>query len=214
MLGRIRPCAEAFSQWYDGQPLDSQRYEVEADGVRLHGRVDQIHPQGLIRLQAGAPGVAYVLRGGLDWLLRNAAGVPTALLQFHDNGQAGYGPHRLPELSPEAAQTALKALLRLRSEGMQAPLLFAPYTGWDIYNAEEDKRENAAQSRWFGSEHSWGERNGEALQLALRGSDPFASPITTHRFIHNALLIFTALREGRVLPDFDAETAAASGGAA
>jgi len=214
MLSRIRPCAEAFSQWYDGQPLDSQRYEVELDGVRLHGRVDQIHPQGLVRLHAGSAGVAYVLRGGLDWLLANAAGTPSAMLQFHDNGQAGYGPHHLPELSPEAAQTALKALLQLRSEGMQQPLLFAPYTGWDIYNAADDKRESAAQARWFGSEHSWGERNGEALQLALRGRDPFASPATAHRFIHNALLIFTALREGRVLPDFDDQTDAVTGAGA
>ena len=214
MLGRVRPCAEAFVQWYDGQPLDSQRHEVELDGIRLHGRVDQIHPQGLVRLQAGGPGVAHVLRSGLDWLLVNAAGAQSPMLQFHDNGQGGHGPHRLPALSREEAKTALKALLQLRSKGMQAPLLFAPYTGWEIYNADPDKRESAAHARWFGSEHSWGERNGEALQLALRGADPFASPATAHRFIHNALLIFTALREGRVLPDFVDETDTGNGAAA
>ena len=198
VLGRVRPSAEAFAAWYDGQPLRSELYEVEVDGLRLHGRVNQIHPQGLVRLHAGAPGVAYVLRGGLDWLLANAAGAGLPLLQFHDGGQDGHGPHALPAPSPEAAQSALKALLQLRSDGLQAPLLFAPYTGWEIYNAAAENREKSARARWYGGDYSWGERDGEALRLALRGSDPFVAEDTTHRFIHNSLLIFSALREGRV----------------
>ncbi|KRG41512.1 exodeoxyribonuclease V subunit gamma [Stenotrophomonas pictorum JCM 9942] len=214
LLARIRPCAEAFSQWYDGAPLSSQRYEVELDGMQLHGRVDQIHPQGLLRLQAGTAGVAYVLRSGLDWLLANAAGAQLPLLQFHDDGEARYGPHGLPALPVEPAKAALKALLQLRLQGLQEPLLFAPYTGWEIYNSDAEGREKAARARWYRSDFSWGEGEGEALQLALRGTDPFASETTAHRFIHNSLLIFTALREGRVLPDFDTEHDAANGGAA
>ncbi len=201
LLARIRPCAEAFSQWYDGHPLQSELYEVEIDGTRLHGRVDQIHPQGLLRLHAGAAGVAYVMRGGLDWLLANAAGAGLPLLQFHDGGPAGPGPHVLPALPAEQARNALKALLQLRLDGLQAPLLFAPYTGWEIYNSDAEGREKAAHARWYGGDYSWGERDGEALRLALRGADPFASESTAHRFIHNSLLIFSALREGRVRVD-------------
>ncbi|MBN8798655.1 MAG: exodeoxyribonuclease V subunit gamma, partial [Stenotrophomonas nitritireducens] len=199
LLGRIRPCAETFAHWYDGAPLQSQRLEVAIDGITVHGRIAQIHPQGLARLQAGAPGVAWVLRSGLDWLLANAAGVPLPLLQFIDAGDGGFGPHVLPPPSAEQARSALKALLQLRWQGLQAPLPFAPYTGWAIYNADPDKREKAAREKWYGSERSWGERDGEALQLALRGADPFADAATTNRFIHNSLSIFTALREGRVL---------------
>ncbi len=201
LLGQIRPCAQSYACWHDGTPLHSQRYEVEVDGTRVHGRIAQIHPQGLPRLQAGAPGVAWVLRSGLDWLLANAAGEGRPLLQFFDDGAGNHGPHALPALPAGQAKNALKALLHLRFQGLQAPLPFAPYTGWAIYNAEADKREKAGRDKWNGSERSWGERNGEALQLALRGADPFASAATTNRFIHNSLLIFTALREGRVLPE-------------
>lgn len=201
LLERVRPCAEAFLQWYDGAPLQSKLYEVQIDGRRLHGRVDQIHPQGLVRLHAGTPSVSPVLRGGLDWLLANAAGAGLPLLQFHDAGVAGPGPHVLPAVPQQQAKKALKALLQLRSEGLQAPLLFAPYTGWDVYNSAADEREKAAHARWYGGDYSWGEGRGEAVQLALRGADPFANQTTAHRFIHNSLLIFSALCEGKVLAD-------------
>ena len=207
LLERVRPCAEAFLQWHDGQSLQSELYEVQLGDIRLHGRVDQIHPQGLVRLHTGPAGVAYVVRAGLDWLLANAAGAMLPLLQFHDGGQAGHGPHTLPALPREQAKTALKALLQLRHDGFKTPLLFAPYTGWDIYNSDADGREKAAHARWYGGDYSWGERNGEALQLALRGLDPFASENTAHRFIHNSLLIFSALREGKVPVESDGNNA-------
>ncbi|MGB3393184.1 MAG: exodeoxyribonuclease V subunit gamma [Stenotrophomonas sp.] len=203
LLGQVRPCAQSYARWHDGTALHSQRHAVEIDGITVHGRIAQIHPQGLPRLAAGAPGVAWVLRSGLDWLLANAAGAPLPLVQFFDDGHGGHGPHTLPALPVEQALAALKALLHLRLQGLQAPLAFAPYSGWAIYNAEPEKREKAGRDKWNGSERSWGERNGEAARLALRGSDPFASAATTNSFIHNSLLIFTALREGRVLPEME-----------
>ncbi len=149
--------------------------------------------------------MAWVLRSGLDWLLANAAGMQQPLLQFIEDGDGSFGPHVLPPPPAAQAKDALKALLQLRSQGLQAPLLFAPYTGWAIYNADPDKREKAAREKWYGSERSWGERDGEALQLALRGADPFADAATTNRFIHNSLSIFTALREGRVLAETEVQ---------
>ncbi|MCL7714813.1 exodeoxyribonuclease V subunit gamma [Stenotrophomonas mori] len=199
LLEQVRPCAERFAHWYDGAPLQSQTCDVVIDGVRVHGRIAQIHPQGLPRLQAGAPGVAWVLRSGLDWLLANAAGEGRALLQFVDDGHGDHGPHILPPVPAGQARDALKALMRLRSRGLQAPLPFAPYTGWAIYGAPPDKRMRAALEKWNGSERSWGEREGQALQLAFRGADPFASAATANSFIHNSLVVFTALREGRAL---------------
>ncbi len=217
LLARVRPCAQAYLAWHDGQPLQGDHYAAEVDGLRLHGHIRQIHPQGLVRLHAGTPGATQMLRDGLDWLLVSANDDDKPrlpLLQFHDDDSGNYGPHVRQPLDSETAKKALKALLRLRSDGLQAPLLFAPYTGWDIYSSDEGRREKAGRDRWNGSERSWGERDGEALQLALRGVDPFASQTTAHRFIHNSLLIFTALNEGRVLPDFDGEQDAANGGAA
>src|SRR5690606_41758472 len=56
----------------DGQPLQGDHYAAEVDGLRLHGHIRQIHPQGLVRLHAGTPGATQMLRDGLDWLLVSA----------------------------------------------------------------------------------------------------------------------------------------------
>lgn len=203
MLERVRPTAEAFQQWYDQQPLQSEPYEAHIDGIRLYGRVAKIHPQGLVRMHGGKAGMSYMLRSGLDWLLANAAGAQLPLLQFHDGELAGPGPHIRPALSEEAAKKALKALLRLRAQGLQAPLSFAPYTGWDVYRSDDEDREKVARERWHGGDFKWGEGQSEAFRQALRGTDPFADADATHTFIHNSLLIFTALCEGRVLDSMD-----------
>ena len=42
---KTRPYASALLGWMQGEPLESRRYEVEIDGVRLHGRVADRHPQ-------------------------------------------------------------------------------------------------------------------------------------------------------------------------
>jgi len=65
LLGRIRPCADSFAQWYDGTPLQSQRLGGAIDDSIVHGRVAQIHPQGLPRLQAGATPAGWCAGRGL-----------------------------------------------------------------------------------------------------------------------------------------------------
>jgi len=201
LIACTRPAFDAFTCWYDRQPLQSQACEVNIDGIRLHGQIDDLHPQGLVRLFPG-PGplsATAAIRIGLDWLLLNAAGLSRPVLQFCDNGQGNYGPHLLPALTAGEAQGALNVLLQLRQQGLRAPLLFAPHTGWDVWNAKPEQREKTARGKWYGSDHGWGESSGEALQLAFRGADPFASTASTQQFIHNSLVIFTALRAGKVL---------------
>jgi len=201
LVARTRPAFDAFTRWHDGQPLQSHTCEIEIDGTCVYGQIDNVHPQGLVRLFPG-PGrlsATAAIRTGLDWLFVNAAGHHLPALQFCDNGEGDYGPHRLPALPVEQAQRALALLLQLRQQGAHAPLLFAPYTGWEIWNAKPEQREKTARAKWYGGDHVWGESSGEALQLAFRGADPFASEVGTRTFIHNSVLMFTALREGRVL---------------
>ncbi len=184
---------------YVGRDGGAVPLEVEIDGVRVHGRIADLYPQGLMRMQIGPLGGGAAIRHGLDWLLLGACGARVPLVQFHDAGEAGIGPHVTPALDPEHAQAALRLLLQLRREGLQAPLPFAPYTGWEIYRADPDKRAAAAAKRWYPSDFGWGESTGEAIQLALRGRDPLADPDDFAWFVDNSLRIYTALREGRVV---------------
>jgi hypothetical protein len=172
---KTRPYASALLGWMQGEPLESRRYEVDIDGVRLHGRVADRHPEGLVRLRAGTLNGNAVIRQGLDWLLANAAGDALPLVQFHDGGDAGPGPHVLPALSVPAARAALRALLQLRQRGLREPLRFAPYTGWVLYNAPAEKQRSEGWKQWHGSDRSWGESSSDAWQLLLRGADPFAT---------------------------------------
>jgi len=201
VVDEVRYCAEDFLGWYDGQPLRTQSVSIDIDNIRLHGQIEGIHPQGLVRLSPVAVGVSWTIRTGLDWLLANAAGLALPVLRFIEDRQRDYGPHLLPALPEAQARAALGELLRLHAEGQSAPLLFAPYTGWEIWNAAPDKRTQAARSRWYGSAHSWGETGTPALQLAFRGRDPFASEAGTQQLIANSLRIFSVLCKGEVFED-------------
>jgi len=160
-----------------------------------------------VRLRPGPLNGRAAIRQGLDWLLANAAGDPQPLVQFHDAGDDGLGPHTLPPLEAERAHEVLRRLLQLRSEGLRAPLLYGPSTGWVLYTAAEAKREAEGRAKWHGSDRTWGESTGAGYQLALRGHDPFASADSYRHVLHNSFVVFTAVREGRVFPGFDEEGA-------
>jgi exodeoxyribonuclease V gamma subunit len=209
LQAQTRPYAQALAHWQAGTDADSRRYEVEIDGVRLHGRIDGVHPHGLVRLRPGPLNGRAAIRQGLDWLLANAAGDGLALVQFHDAGEEGLGPHVLPPLPAEQARQVLRRLLQLRNEGLRAPLPYAPSTAWAIYTAAEAKREAEGRARWYGSDRTWGESSGAGYPLALRGRDPFATADSYRHLLHNSFVVFTAVREGRVFPGFDDQGATA-----
>lgn len=185
---------------YVGRDGGGVPLQVEIDGVRVTGRIETLFPQGLARLHIGKRSGRAAIRHGLDWLLLAASGFGRPLVQFHATEQDGIGPHITPPPPPEQACAALRLLLALYQQGLQAPLLFAPSTGWEIYTAAPDKRQAAAAKRWYPSDFGWGERTGEAIALALRGRDPLADPEDFSRFVDNSLAIYTALCDGQVAP--------------
>ena len=66
------------------------------------------------------------------------------------------------------------------------------------------------REQWAGSERTWGDANNAAVQLALRGRDPFAGEFDDPdgvRFRELATRLFDALVHGR---DVDARTGAAA----
>ncbi|WP_454827890.1 exodeoxyribonuclease V subunit gamma [Pseudoxanthomonas wuyuanensis] len=200
LLAQTRPFAQARRDWQAGQTTGSERYEVDIDGLRLHGRIADVHPRGLVRLRAGAVNGNTALRWGLDWLLANAAGARLPLVQFHDGGD-GPGPHVIDAPDQAQARDALRQLLALHAQGQREPLPFAPYTGWDIWNAEPEKRRAAGWKRWHGDGNGgWAEGDGEAIRLALRGRDPFADDTDYLRLERTSLLVYDLVRSGRTRP--------------
>lgn len=199
-LREVQPYAERFSTWRGAAQASALAAEVEIDGLRLHGRIAEVLPQGIARLRFGAPSGPASIRNGLDWLLASAAGIESPLVEFHER-EDGVGPHLRQPIPRETAVGALRALLALRADGLRRPLPFAPYSGWALFDADTPERglQDAAR-KWRGGERQWAEGDGDALRLALRGRDPFADADSQREFARIAGIVFGAVTKGEAAP--------------
>jgi exodeoxyribonuclease V gamma subunit len=201
VLAQVRPVAQAFSQWRQDESADSQRVQVQAGRWQLHGRLNELYPQGMARLRIGALNATAAVRFGLDWLLASAAGLPQPLVQFVETDD-GVETVQRPALPAEHARQVLAGLLALRERGLHEPLPFAPYSGWTLYSSEKpDKARDEAEARWRGSDRSWGEGNADAYQLALRGRDPFQDDASFDEFAMLTRMIYRAVCDGALPSD-------------
>ena len=198
VMQEVTPYAQAFAQWRGDGAAGSLPVEVDIDGVRVHGRLADVWPQGIARLRFGTPNATSSIRHGLDWLLASAAGIGLPLVEVQDDGDVGIDAHVRQPLAPGAARDALRALLALRREGLQRPLPFAPHSAWELFVSaiEPDRGVRNARNRWRGSDHSWAEGGSEALRLALRGRDPFADTDTLREFARVAGIVFGTVTAG------------------
>jgi exodeoxyribonuclease V gamma subunit len=198
------PYAKALTTWRGTAAPTSQRVEVELDGVRLHGLLGDVYPQGQAQLRFGPLNGPAAIRQGLNWLLASAADLQFPQARFHEEGEGGIGPFARAPLAPEAARAVLRHLLQLRQAGLQAPLPFGPYSGWEYFNAPDHTRAvKLAAARWRGSERSWGEGNAESYRLALRGRDPFADQALLVQFANTSFDVYRAVVDGVVHAGFD-----------
>ena len=201
VMREVGPHAEAFVHWRGDADPSSLPVEVEIDGLRLHGRIADVRPQGIARLRFGAPNGPSSIRNGLDWLFARAAGIDMPFVEFHDTEQHGIGPHVREAISREQAIEALRGLIALRREGLQRPLPFAPYSAWELFDADTHERGlRDAAKKWRGSERQWAEGDSESLRLALRGRDPFADAATAGEFARIAGIVFGAVTYGSPAP--------------
>ncbi len=204
---QLEPWLEAFAAWRGDASPGTIPAETVIDGVRLHGRIEGVYPQGVARLRFGRPNGPTAIRNGLDWLLARAAGQDLPLVEFHETDD-GHGPYPREPLSQEAARDALSRLLQLRAQGLREPLPFAPYSGWALY-ANSDRFERAvklARDTWHGSgPDGFAEGRDPALGLALRGRDPFADEASLQRFADIAMGVFAAVLHGQVDAGVDPE---------
>jgi exodeoxyribonuclease V gamma subunit len=202
LVREVSPHAQAFAEWRGTAQAETLPVDVEIDGLRLHGRLAEVMPQGIVRLQFGKPSGRTAIRNGLDWLLATAAGIDTPFVEIRDDEERGVEARPREPISRDAAIEALRALLALRREGLQRPLPFAPYSGWALFQ----KRENVtsglkgALEQWRGHDRGWAEGDSDALRLALRGRDPFADGASLREFARIAGLVFGAVTRGEPAP--------------
>jgi exodeoxyribonuclease V gamma subunit len=216
LLARLQPYVEAFTHWRgDGQEASPRAFELDLDGVRLHGRIGGRYRNGLARFRFDPLHGPSQVSHGLDWLVLCALGEGTALAQFVASTEPL--PLQREPVAADVAQAALRTLLALRQQGLREPLPFGAHAGWEWFAAvsgpgdNDDRGWSAARRKWR-SDHGWSEGATASAQLALRGRDPFVDPVLGQRFRAIARTVFDAVVHGRSTPD--ALDAAAIGGAA
>ncbi|HVR80654.1 MAG TPA: exodeoxyribonuclease V subunit gamma [Luteimonas sp.] len=199
LRAQIQPYADAFLQWRgaDGDNAQSRPFELDLDGVRLHGRIDGIHHVGLARLRFDAVHGPSQISHGLDWLVLCALDEGRVLAQFVDTKQ-GRGPFLREPINAASAHHALRTLLALREQGLREPLPFGSRAGWAWFDAGNDDNKGwiAASKQWR-SERGWSEGDTVSAQLALRGRDPFVDELLGQRFRAIARTVFDAVVSGR-----------------
>jgi len=197
LLGEVRPYADAFSHWREGDPA-ARSFELDLDGVRLHGRIDELYRNGLARWRFDELHGPAQIAHGLDWLVLSALGDARPLTQFARFAN-GPGLQSRDPIASEQARAALRQLITLRSYGLRDALPFLPRAGWLWYDAQAVGKDgwSKAEAQWRGSTRSWAEAGTPAVRLALRGRDPFVDEEMGESFRHIARIVFDAVVHGR-----------------
>jgi exodeoxyribonuclease V gamma subunit len=205
LRAQLQPYVEAFTHWRgDDHEARSRTFELDLDGMRLHGRIGELYRNGLARFRFDPLHGPSQISHGLDWLVLCALGEGRALAQFVDTAEPL--PLRREPVTADAAQAALRTLLALRQQGLREPLPFGARAGWEWFAAVSDHGGNddkgwIAASRKWRSDHGWSEGATASAQLALRGRDPFVDQVLGQRFRAIARSVFDAVVHGRNTPD-------------
>ena len=207
LRAQMQPYADAFTRWRGTQETQVENFELDLDGVLLHGRIEQSYANGLPRWRFDKLHGPAQIAHGLDWLVMSALGEGRPLFQFHETG-SGPGPTVREPVQPRNARAALRALLRLRAQGLREPLPFGPRAGWLWYDGESriaagEKPRSNSKTPWERAHDQWQAERGfseggtGSARLALRGRDPFHDPDLEEEFRAIAKIVFDAVVLGR-----------------
>ncbi|MEO6138111.1 MAG: exodeoxyribonuclease V subunit gamma [Luteimonas sp.] len=203
LLDEVGPFANAFARWRSGD-AQVRAFELDLEGTRLHGTIDELYSAGLARLRFDALNGPTQIAHGLDWLVLCALGETRPLVQFAP-GTAGPGLHLRPAIPPTQARAALQALLTLHEWGLRTPLPFGARAGWCWYESIRNPSSHPnARSPWdkardeWHKPRSWSEGDTAQVRLALRGRDPFADAALGEEFRHVATTVFDAVVLGEI----------------
>ena len=189
LRAQVQPYADAFVHWRGPRTAESQAFELDLAGVRLHGHVHEIYDSNLLRVRINKLHGPSQIDHGLDWLVMSALGNSNKLVQIYEGRKEPETSIREPADANEA-RAALTALLRLREWGLREPLPFGARSGWLLYSAEDNvKGWEAARKQWS-SDRGYSEGETASARLALRGRDPFENIELSEQFQDIANLVF------------------------
>jgi exodeoxyribonuclease V gamma subunit len=176
-MRELRPFARQWRAWSSDE-AGQRRFELDVDGTTIAGALAPVHANGLLQLRVGKPHGRNRLTLGIDALLWSAW-AETRPVHRLITGQGG-GAEILAPLPREDATSALRTLLAVYQQALEAPLPFMPKTGF-VY-AQAMARHGDDDRAWAAAEKEWRHRDGigdgddPEVKLALRGCDPFDDP--------------------------------------
>ncbi|MEO6365494.1 MAG: hypothetical protein ABIO38_05525, partial [Luteimonas sp.] len=184
VLADVAPFAAAAIDAGFGGAGQARRFDIDVEGCRLTGTLDDVHGDRVFRAALRPQGRhgGHALRHGLDWLVASTQGLPLHELSTPSAKDAPAIMVR-PPLAPEQARKTLESLLAARRRAMRAPLPFLPKSAhvWWVEAAKSEQAGNdtdtafqAAENAWCGGDSGYTHAEaGPATAIALRGCDPF-----------------------------------------
>ena len=196
LRAQVQPYADAFVHWRGSGIAESEAFDLDLAGVRLHGRINEIYGANLLRVRMDKLHGPSQIDQGLDWLVMSALGNGNKLVQIYEGKKEPEIAIREPADASEA-RAVLSSFLRLRAWGLREPLPFGARAGWLLYSAEDNaKGWEAARKQWR-SDRGYSEGDAAPVRLALRGRDPFESFELSEQFQDIANLVFDGVVHAR-----------------
>lgn len=189
VLGDVAPFAAAAIDAGFGGAGQTRAFEVDVEGCRLTGTLDDVHDGRVFRAALRPQGRhgGHALRHGLDWLIASTQGLALHELSVQSKIESPAIVVR-PPLDATQARETLASLLAARRRALRAPLPFLPKSAhvWWLEAAKSAQAGNDTDAAFQAAEDAWcGGGNGytpaeaghaeagAATAIALRGCDPF-----------------------------------------
>ena len=138
-------------------------FNLDGDSWVLHGTIQDLRSQGLVRWNFGPARAETYLTGWITHLFLCTCDVDPAMQETRWYSRDG--SYRLRRVTD--ARTELEKLLALYQKGLAKPLQFFPRSAWKLINTGKPAD---ALNVWQGNrDRSFGENSDPAYQLALRG---------------------------------------------
>jgi exodeoxyribonuclease V gamma subunit len=199
IVRRAQPIVAAVRAAKRGE-LAARPIELALGDARLTGSLPDVDDANALRIKIGEPKGRDIIRWNLDALVLAALDDRRGVLTFAEFDVGDVGPHPVTARAPEAARGALRRLVDLMREGIEAPLAYRPAAAWMWYatwlkTQSVEAADEAAAKEWTNRE-GFGEGSDAATVLALRGAMPFDDEQATIRFRALTRTLFDALLGG------------------
>ena len=191
LLASLAPQAAAWRSWARGDAT-SCAYSLDLGDVILTGELPHVFDTGLLQFSASKGHGRTLLGLDVDALVWAALGETRPIHRVTRDGT----PEEITPVAVDEARAGLAALAHLHLGARTTLLPFMPKTARALVDGVQGGKDGWAHAKGqWKNRDGYGEGDDDAVQLAMRGRDPFDDPASdaAEEFRRAAFAVFDAL---------------------